>query len=58
MPMFFTMNNIVQYLVSCTQFVKGLNQMPRGLRVSHPLIANMRIFFNSINRINENLFTL
>jgi hypothetical protein len=28
---------------------KGLNQMPRGLKVSHPLIANMIPFVNISN---------
>ena len=34
------------YLVPCTIFAKGLKWMPRGLRVSHLLVANMILFVN------------
>ena len=37
------------YLVSRTLFAKGLKQMPRGLKVSRPLIANMILFVNISN---------
>ena len=37
------------YLVSRTLFAKGLNRMPRGLKVSRPLIANMIPFITISN---------
>ena len=41
------------FIVSRTLFAKGLNYMPRGLKVSHPLLANMILFFNSSNFLSE-----
>ena len=37
------------YLLSRTLFVKGINEVPRGLKVSHLPIANMILFINISN---------
>ena len=45
----------LRYLESCTLFAEGLNQMHEGLKVSQLLIANMILFVNFSNYINQKL---
>jgi hypothetical protein len=43
------LNHLRYLVVSCTMFVKGLNRVPRGLKVSCPQIVNTTPFVNICN---------
>ena len=45
----------VWYLVSLTLFVKGINYMPRSLKVSHPKLSILYYSSTSITILSENL---
>ena len=53
-----TMVHRLWYSISCILYAKGLSYMPRGLKVSHLLIANELFIINISNFLSKKIFTL